>query len=62
MLKEINFPKPEQQKLTGDTCPKCGGGITHGPIPCPDGKPGCCVMHYGFICVSCGKMFQKENV
>lgn len=61
MLEEIQFPKPESPKLTGDICPKCGGGITHGPIPCPDGKPGCCVMHYGFICISCGGMFQKKD-
>ena len=26
-----------------------GGHVEHGRIPCPDNKPGCLVIHYGYL-------------
>lgn len=44
---------------SGIPCPSCGGPMTEGPIPCPDGKPGCLVVHFGVRCTKCGKMFSR---
>lgn len=38
----------------GSVCAACGGVIKWGPVPCPDGRPGCLVGHYGRRCVECG--------
>lgn len=38
----------------GSVCAACGGVIKWGPVPCPDGRPGCLVGHCGLRCVECG--------
>jgi len=48
----------EGEKL--GTCPKCGGDIYTALVPCPDGRPGCCVAHYGPVCQQCGTQYRKE--
>lgn len=46
----------------GETCPRCKGKkIVHGP--CPDNKPGCCVIHF-IDCPTCngsGKLPQRDS-
>lgn len=32
----------------------CGGDIERKTISCPDKKEGCLVIHYGYVCNSCG--------
>lgn len=41
---------------TGQTC-SCGGNLLQGAVRCPDGRVGCLVMHYGYVCDKCGKQF-----
>jgi hypothetical protein len=39
------------------TCEKCGLEQMTKTIPCPDGRVGCCVAHYGndaYVCTKCG--------
>lgn len=42
-------------------CPVCGGELVHGPIPCPDGKQGCLVLHYGLRCSGCGAVIDGRK-
>lgn len=60
-LREI-VPIPQRNPIrrgtTGRACPSCGGDLTRGPVPCPDGKPGCLVNHQGMQCSSCGKYWH----
>lgn len=55
MIKIIR-PIPEHEiPNTENTCPECGGKMHYGQIQCPEGRPGCLVIHYGFRCLSgCG--------
>ena len=59
-LEEIRYPKPEIPEPDGE-CPKCDGDLYHGTIPCPSGISGCCVLHYGYSCWSCGAVFRAIN-
>lgn len=59
-MKEI----PQQDPLTappyrpsGAQCPRCKAPMVFGPVPCPDGKPGCLVYHQGYTCMSCRRQF-----
>jgi DNA-directed RNA polymerase subunit RPC12/RpoP len=59
--KEIE-PKPKatfRTESSPDDCPNCGGEIFLSKIPCPDHRRGCLVMHYGYRCDDCGKIFEK---
>ena len=40
-------------------CPNCGVDIFRSLIPCPEGKVGCLVAHYGYRCDDCGKVYNK---
>ena len=57
---EIVYPK-RVFKGEDEPCPKCNGIVVYGMIPCPDGRPGCCVCHYGYTCLGCGATFGKEE-
>lgn len=60
-IKEIPPYTPEQQgyrPVEGQACPSCGNRLYYGSVRCPDGLPGCCVAHFGYICWTCGKQFQ----
>lgn len=36
------------------TCPQCGSPRASRKISCPDGKPGCAVLHQEIYCPTCG--------
>lgn len=58
-LREIKTLNLDEGRTPNDTpCPSCGGSMTRGPVPCPDGKPGCLVIHYGLRCSKCGKYWH----
>lgn len=60
-LEEIIFKVPEDNRIKGDNCPICGGETRFAPIPCPDGRPGCLVLHQAFVCQKCGKAFLSRG-
>lgn len=41
------------QGLTQKCCVRCDVAFEQMPVPCADGKPGCCVLHYGARCPQC---------
>ena len=57
-MKEIIY----EEKFKGDKCesgcPNCGQPLYHTTIPCPDQKEGCLVIHYGYKCYGCGKIYR----
>ena len=53
----INELKDPRVHPSETLCPSCSKNMTNGPIPCPDGKLGCLVIHYGLRCLNCGKFF-----
>ena len=62
-LKEIK-PREVTSELIGydkveKKCPSCKSHLYHGRVPCPDGKSGCCVLHYGYRCFTCNKIFKE---
>ena len=57
-LREVPPVKSNGGSPSNMSCPACGGPMTRGPIPCPDGKPGCIVRHFGLRCSKCGKNWQ----
>ncbi len=58
-MNEVIYPTPENKKPNcDDKCPVCRGDMRHGIIPCPDGLSGCCVGHYGYTCLVCGRVFN----
>lgn len=60
-MKEIIYPKVEwDTPNTKNTCLSCGGEMRFGCIPCPEGRMGCLVLHYGYRCLKCGKIFQDS--
>ena len=40
-------------------CPACQGDMVRGQVSCPDNKPGCSMMHYGYICLDCAKQWGE---
>ncbi len=58
-MKEIKPPALEDYgfKISSSGCPNCSTTMLYGPVPCPDGKPWCCVAHYGYTCPNCHKQF-----
>ena len=57
-MKELKISKfKDNDELTENICPNCGGRLYWGQVPCPDGKSGCLVYHQGYKCPNCGKYF-----
>lgn len=58
-MKEIVYPKQEllEKEYISERC-YCGGKLFYTTIPCPDGNEGCLVIHYGYKCEDCGRIFQ----
>ena len=48
------------QTLVEGTCPSCGGNLVYVMVSCPEGMMGCLVLHYGYVCVDCGKQWEKK--
>ena len=63
-LREIKLPNNDFNNPnispSETPCPSCSKRVTNGPIPCPDGIPGCLVIHYGLRCSKCGKFFTNN--
>ena len=58
-LREIVPHDQSKNRSTSEqSCPSCGGAMTNGPVPCPDNKAGCKVVHYGLKCSKCGKYWH----
>ncbi len=58
-MEEIIYPrKIEDKKEYGEERCSCGGKVYHSTIPCPEGRIGCLVIHYGLICEECGKKYR----
>jgi len=65
MSEWIEFVPPRPFLGTGKklgTCPKCGGDIYMELVPCPEGRSGCCVAHYGPVCQRCGTQWRRAPV
>ncbi len=60
-MKEIKYPPITLEdfgyKITENECPNCKGRLIYGPAPCPAGKTGCRVLHFGYRCFNCNKYF-----
>jgi len=58
-MKEIIYPE-KKYKYEDKKCPNCKKKkLVWGQIPCPEGIEGCMVMHYGYQCHNCGKIFSN---
>ena len=55
----VEYSKTEEHSVTGELCPRCGVPVKRERIPCPDGKSGCCVCHWGWTCPSCGTTYRE---
>lgn len=44
---------------TGENCPQCNTPTIWRRMPCPEGKPGCLTIHWGWHCPECGDFFRK---
>ncbi len=57
-LKEVVFSTREV-KYSDKECPNCHTKtLVSTTIPCPDGREGCLVIHYGYACEICHKIFN----
>jgi len=56
---EIKY-KQRENATYDHYCPNCGGGMQLRAIPCPDGRQGCAVLHSGWVCSNCGKIWEKR--
>jgi len=57
----IEFPSPPpalEPEYSCCVCPSCGvTQMEFVSTPCPEYRPGCLVLHYGYQCHSCGKLW-----
>jgi len=63
MLKLIEIPRQiiEKSSPAAGSCPGCGGTLRKTRIPCPNGIVGCLVLHEGFRCDKCDRVFQQAR-
>lgn len=60
--RRLNAPPAPQRIYEDGACPVCGEAKVYlSVIPCPDGIPGCAVLHYGHICDNCGAILQRQE-
>jgi len=57
---EIVYPE-RTFEAEDEPCPKCDGLMVFQVVPCPEGRVGCLVIHYGYVCLSCGTGYKKER-
>ena len=59
---EVKIPeeKKPEYPYCGE-CPECGKDIVRKRIPCPDGREGCLVNHFGCQCIGCGKIWTQKK-
>jgi hypothetical protein len=59
-LKEVEYKKEKDngKEYNFEHCHSCGGKLYYTNIPCPDLKEGCLVLHFGWKCEDCGKIYQ----
>jgi hypothetical protein len=61
MFTQVAYPKPQRLYVDG-ACPRCGEAkVYESAIPCPDGRPGCLVLHRGYICDNCNAILQSSE-
>lgn len=53
---------PEGTQSETPLCPTCGGQTTLVQVPCPDGKPGCLVLHQECWCSHCGRCLRLPTL
>lgn len=54
MLKRIKRPVPNiPAGPIGEACPMCQVATRQVMVSCPDGRPGCCVIHAAWQCPTC---------
>jgi hypothetical protein len=58
-LERIEFKRQFQKTEQGEPCPSCNVPTVLLQIPCPDGQPGCCVLHRGFVCPQCREAYNQ---
>ena len=58
---EIRRPIPKDTRTKGGDCPNCGRTLYFQMIGCPEDRPGCLVIHYGWHCDNCGKDFNEVS-
>jgi hypothetical protein len=64
-MREIVFPPVQKPSLIAYNqdplthfCPECGKPLVQQVSPCPEGKPGCAVLHTAYQCQGCRKWFS----
>ena len=61
-MKEIIYPQKDKIQYEDIECPNCSQKkLRYESIPCPEGIVGCLVIHYGYRCYNCGRIFSKSN-
>ena len=59
VMQEVKYPEPEYSKSnTSKKCPVCNGTMRYDTIRCPEDKKGCLVLHYGYRCLYCNRIFR----
>lgn len=61
-LERIEIKRPAVLRPDGPPCPDCNlPTYRDHAMPCPDGREGCLVMHYGHYCSRCHNFFRERK-